>query len=185
MGATTARAVSQVTSEPKRSTTPPRARITTASRVPSTSSPVSVSRATTTKPTTGAPVPTPQNSSILRRTPSPRTRTRSSPDSARAAIGRSENSASRKAIALTTTEVMPTERAVLTARPGCSTSASAVKVNVAPNHNPAWRRVRNQGTPSVVIRSFSVGWPPRKTQRWARSAPAVPQVAPTITATPT
>ena len=76
-------------------------------------------------------------------------------------------------------------RAVVSARSGCSSTASRVKNTVAPSHRPAWIRVRNHGTRSAVILSSSVGSRSSITQRSARSAPAVPHTAPTDTATPT
>ena len=95
IGATTARAFSQVISRPKERTTAVSAMITTASLV-SVVWPIVIARiATTSRPTTGAPVPSPQNTSIRRRTPNSLARTCSSPDKARAAMGRSENSLSR------------------------------------------------------------------------------------------
>ncbi len=95
IGATTARALSQVTSRPKVSTTAPSDSITPASLFADTSRPVRVRMAVTTSPTTGAPVPRLQKISIRRRTPKTLASTRVSSASARAAIGRSENSLSR------------------------------------------------------------------------------------------
>ena len=69
-----------------------------ASLVTEMSPTVSARIAVTTRPATGAPVPSDQNSTIRRRTPRPRTCNRSSPESARAATGRSANSVNRNAM---------------------------------------------------------------------------------------
>ena len=151
----------------------------------SASSPLSESSETTIRPTTGAPVPRPQKSSIRRRTPRRLARTRSSPVSARAAIGRSANSLNRKAIAATTIEEMPTVKAVLSARAGCTTIAMPVKSTVAAAHSVACTLVRNHGTPRACTRCSRVGTSSREAHRSARSAPAVPQTVPTATATAT
>ena len=80
---------------------------------------------------------------------------------------------------------MPTVSAVVTARSGCTTTADTVNTMVPPNHRAAWILVRNQGTPSALSRSCSLGVRSSIAQRSARSAPAVPQTVPTKIATPT
>ena len=87
---------------------------------------------------------------------------------------------------MTTSEAMPTVKAVVTARSGWTTTASTVKSTVANAHRVACTLVRNHGTPSASTRCSSVGVvSPRVAQRSERRAPAVPQAAPTSTATTT
>ena len=66
-----------------------------ASRSMLVSSRLSAASAATTRPSTGAAVPSPQNTSIRRATPAPISPASARPASARAAIGRSASSVNR------------------------------------------------------------------------------------------